>query len=447
MSNITVNSDSLAKRCEICHQSDCFDPYTNECSRCASSKSSIKELSTKKINVLVERTLKDELGLSYKSFASAWAYMIGFYGLFMMGIQMLFSYRHENHFSHAFTFNMFLIGLGYFIFLVALVFWVRYKAFKNKEKSIRFCFEENTYEASTEKVFTRVSWDSLQKVSETRTDFWLYQELNVYHVVPKKFFTSLEDIEKLRIIIKSKLGSKAKIFSGKRSLFYHPAISATVFLMGVSCLLFLAFTSYKHSQKENLHAQASEMFSFFSSEEDYEKGKATLLDLEKQYPDDELIKNSLGDGFFCKEAYSEAQKYYLEAIKDPERYGSHELSHIKNRIGICCLEQNNLEQAKTHFLDSLTIRPSNWMAAKYLGDIELKKDNHEVAEQYYLRAIAISPEGTDSRFSLARFYKLKSRIPEAITQYELIEKLAKDDYPELVELAIKERLELENNSE
>lgn len=30
-----LKSETLAKRCEICHQSDCFDPQTSYCSRCA----------------------------------------------------------------------------------------------------------------------------------------------------------------------------------------------------------------------------------------------------------------------------------------------------------------------------------------------------------------------------------------------------------------------------
>jgi hypothetical protein len=30
-----LKSETLAKRCEICHQADCFDPQTNYCSRCA----------------------------------------------------------------------------------------------------------------------------------------------------------------------------------------------------------------------------------------------------------------------------------------------------------------------------------------------------------------------------------------------------------------------------
>lgn len=31
---MTINSKSLPTRCEVCHQTDCFDPEDNYCSRC-----------------------------------------------------------------------------------------------------------------------------------------------------------------------------------------------------------------------------------------------------------------------------------------------------------------------------------------------------------------------------------------------------------------------------
>jgi hypothetical protein len=34
MNRIKINSESLPLRCEICHQTDCFIPETNQCSRC-----------------------------------------------------------------------------------------------------------------------------------------------------------------------------------------------------------------------------------------------------------------------------------------------------------------------------------------------------------------------------------------------------------------------------
>lgn len=34
MSTLRIRTELLPKRCEVCHQTDCFNPQTNLCSRC-----------------------------------------------------------------------------------------------------------------------------------------------------------------------------------------------------------------------------------------------------------------------------------------------------------------------------------------------------------------------------------------------------------------------------
>jgi hypothetical protein len=36
MQNLLIKSESLSTHCEICRQSDCYDPLRNHCSRCSS---------------------------------------------------------------------------------------------------------------------------------------------------------------------------------------------------------------------------------------------------------------------------------------------------------------------------------------------------------------------------------------------------------------------------
>jgi hypothetical protein len=35
MSELQIKAESLPERCEVCHQTDCFDPVNNHCTRCA----------------------------------------------------------------------------------------------------------------------------------------------------------------------------------------------------------------------------------------------------------------------------------------------------------------------------------------------------------------------------------------------------------------------------
>jgi hypothetical protein len=34
MANLQIKNESLARRCEVCHQVDCYDPEIDRCSRC-----------------------------------------------------------------------------------------------------------------------------------------------------------------------------------------------------------------------------------------------------------------------------------------------------------------------------------------------------------------------------------------------------------------------------
>jgi hypothetical protein len=53
MSELKVKVETLPKRCEICHQKDCFDPKTNSCYRCKV----IADLDNKSKNEAVGRRL------------------------------------------------------------------------------------------------------------------------------------------------------------------------------------------------------------------------------------------------------------------------------------------------------------------------------------------------------------------------------------------------------
>lgn len=62
---IKIKSELLPERCEICHQSDCFDPITNTCSRCNKISNtsnnyiirSISEIKRKRISFLEEKNI------------------------------------------------------------------------------------------------------------------------------------------------------------------------------------------------------------------------------------------------------------------------------------------------------------------------------------------------------------------------------------------------------
>jgi hypothetical protein len=57
MRNLTIKTETLAARCEVCHQSDCFDAENNYCARCADIASRIFFASEKAVHHLTRRML------------------------------------------------------------------------------------------------------------------------------------------------------------------------------------------------------------------------------------------------------------------------------------------------------------------------------------------------------------------------------------------------------
>jgi hypothetical protein len=54
-----IKTESLPARCEICHQSDCFDAISNTCARCGSLEAiQIRQIDQKKLDQLVARVRK-----------------------------------------------------------------------------------------------------------------------------------------------------------------------------------------------------------------------------------------------------------------------------------------------------------------------------------------------------------------------------------------------------
>jgi hypothetical protein len=61
MSNIKIKAQSLPQRCEVCHQSDCFDAIAGHCTRCQGMvlQSTLKKLAEIQEAVLIAEELAE----------------------------------------------------------------------------------------------------------------------------------------------------------------------------------------------------------------------------------------------------------------------------------------------------------------------------------------------------------------------------------------------------
>jgi hypothetical protein len=65
MDKIKVKTESLPERCETCHQSDCFDPAQNYCSRCAGFIVPDQNLGNPSENYIAPRDTLEQLDESW----------------------------------------------------------------------------------------------------------------------------------------------------------------------------------------------------------------------------------------------------------------------------------------------------------------------------------------------------------------------------------------------
>lgn len=94
--DLRVKAESLPERCEICHQSDLFDPQTNYCHRCSPAKANLQAQAEKRLAMDSRPTRSPFLNKVGAACSVAWlsivlvakllAGVLWFLGLFLGGL-------------------------------------------------------------------------------------------------------------------------------------------------------------------------------------------------------------------------------------------------------------------------------------------------------------------------------------------------------------------------
>ena len=84
-------------------------------------------------------------------------------------------------------------------------------ALKLTDREIEYSFSITEYEVKTNSSLVQNEWSNLHQVQETEDSFLLFMHPNVMQPIPKRFFSSEEDITKLRDILRFALNNKVKL--------------------------------------------------------------------------------------------------------------------------------------------------------------------------------------------------------------------------------------------
>ncbi|HRI03722.1 MAG TPA: YcxB family protein [Pyrinomonadaceae bacterium] len=72
-------------------------------------------------------------------------------------------------------------------------------------------FEEDGIKTITPNSSTEARWERYEKVCETKSDFIFFPQHNIFFGVPKRYFSNDREVERLREILKQRMGRKATL--------------------------------------------------------------------------------------------------------------------------------------------------------------------------------------------------------------------------------------------
>lgn len=116
--------------------------------------------------------------------------------------------------------------------------------------------------------------------------------------------------------------------------------------------------------------------------------------------------------------YNEAEKAFLEAVKDNPHNGE-----AWNQLGIIAFERENYDKAETYFQRALNLNPKNASYHRNLGIVLAEKRDLDMAKRLVKRAIVLEPTEADNYTTLAKVEILRRDKASAIEALEQALKL------------------------
>ena len=191
MDELKLKTETLATRCDICHQSDLFEQSTGRCLRCDNLK---KDLSSvfDRIEFSYDYTPKDSMSFQIYALPRNFSVQLLYVGLFIL--IFFFSYitlmELPPFFRLIVSFISAVICFSPMIVIFPIFLYINAKSKKNKTKytNHKVTVTDKCIIEETEYKREQYNWNCIQKVSQSKNYLYVYDTNDSAIVIPKRCF-------------------------------------------------------------------------------------------------------------------------------------------------------------------------------------------------------------------------------------------------------------------
>lgn len=147
---------------------------------------------------------------------------------------------------------------------------------------------------------------------------------------------------------------------------------------------------------------------------DYINAAASLTDAIKENRDDNEAVQLLGLSYYLSGKPQQAIPL-LERVQTWFPQANVDASYI---LGICYIQTKNYESARKAFSKMFDVPPDSAASYLFTARMLLRQEYDPVAEEYAMKAAALDPKLPMVHLLLGELHLYKSRVPEAITDFQ-----------------------------
>ncbi len=168
------------------------------------------------------------------------------------------------------------------------------------------------------------------------------------------------------------------------------------------------------TQNPKLAGLSHELGAAYYKKGDYLKATGYLKQAVEENPKDSEAVQLLGLSYYLAGRPNEAIPF-LEKVQTWYSFANVDAAYI---LGVCYIQAKNYPQARNAFARMFDVPADSAASYLFTARMLLRQEFDPIAEEYAQKAVALDPKLPLAHFLLGELYLYKSRIPEAITEFE-----------------------------